>query len=67
MKATTPRLVIENQNFASLNLEGCIKDDMELTVNEIRNRFPSFKCGRGGSHVWVSTCDNERIAVIYYE
>lgn len=62
-------LVIENAEYeaARENLESCIGETLSETVDNIRETLPAFKCGRGGSHVWISNPDNnERIAVIYF-
>jgi hypothetical protein len=69
MKKTSPTLVVENPEYetARNNLQVCMRGTIEETVSQIRRLLPSFKCGNGGSHVWVSSCDNERIAIIYFE
>lgn len=33
-------------------------------VSKVVNKTIAFKCGRGGSHIWVSNWKNERLMLI---
>ena len=62
------KIEVENLNFANiyhqLRDECIVNRDKVKTVENIKATFPQFKTGFGGSHVWISTQDNNRIAII---
>ena len=61
-----PRLTIEDKKYNNIDFNQCICDTREETVNKLEQLMPNFKCGYGGSHVWISTNDNKRIAIIEF-
>lgn len=63
------QLVIEKSGPADNNInviytktKGMDKADI---VRNFQNYLPALKCGYGGSHIWISNQQNERLAVIY--
>ena len=63
-----PKLIIENPYFlcAINNIKICIDKDKQKTVENIKHFLPELKSGFGGSHVWISTKEDKRIAIIYF-
>jgi len=65
-----PTLKIENEKYkcAENNIRLCIRPTKQETLEQMKKIIPHFKFGAGGSHIWVSLPDNERIAIItgYY-
>lgn len=64
----TQKIKIENEKYADAlsNLKACVSITRQETVKNIERLLPTFKTGYGGNHVWVSTQDNERVAIIYF-
>lgn len=62
------KLTIENENYSCFknDIKECITDSKKTTAEKIAAKFPAFKSGFGGSHVWVSLPNNERIAIINF-
>lgn len=40
---------------------------IDADLNSINQAVKGMKTGRGGSHIWVSNPDNQRVAIIHYK
>ena len=51
-----------------INREHMTTTPIEDMLQETKNfcQFKGLRCGKGGSHIWISDKNNERLAVIYY-
>lgn len=45
----------------NVDVESMLSAMQTLTI-----MHPAFKVGRGGNHVWISTLNNERLAIIKF-
>lgn len=41
-------------------------DQRERLVKHFSHYLPALKIGAGGSHLWISNKENERLAIIYF-
>ena len=39
-------------------------EDAFVQIQEVINTIDSWKCGRGGQHIWVSNSENQRLLLI---
>lgn len=75
-------LVIEKNTAASNNIKSVYNsilptlncngykfnaDQRQLLVKYFVRYLPALKIGAGGSHLWISNKENERLAVIYFK
>lgn len=64
MKLEIEKSTPADNNIKSIfqKVKGYPKADI---VRNYQNYLPSLKCGYGGSHIWISNQQNERLAIIY--
>lgn len=61
------KIEIENSSYqtALSTLRSIIADSKQETCERINRRFsPELKSGWGGSHIWISDRNNNRVAII---